>query len=588
VTVGITSPLTCRVLTDFNDLRDLSGCWDRLWASNPHREIFGKFSWANAWWEAYGRHFALATPVVFQDGVVVGILPLLASGRTLRFIAYPTSDYNDLLCSGTETVSILEAALNGLNSSTWDACELENLPANSRIVRAVPMLGSRLRNSLLLVDSMQCPTLRLSDRKQEILNNMFRKRDLKRNEARLSRLGTLSFRHLENRDEINLHVEEFFRQHIRRWALVGVRSEFYKPDGRYFLQLLMRGFDPYNELRFSVLELDMKPIAYHLGFQVGTKYISYKSSFDIDFADYTPSYVLLRNLFKYIETNPIDEFDFTIGDEAYKSRFTNHINQNVILYHFSGSPRGRALRTVYSVKQKLRKSPRLLRLMKGTQAAIFPSIEDVRSQARREEPVGAIRRLLSLARAMVFDSDKALIFSAADQPAGDTALQDITVREASLSDLADLSLLYPKAIGVKELADFQNRFKDGEKAFIAYGNGVPVHLSWVRVGTDIFSLGIGSKCRFKLVKSEAIILDGVTFPDFRRQGVFRTVLRELVKWASTDGLTAWACCAASNRACRRAFESAGFRLRHTFLHIRLFHRFQRNFIDGVAIKGDVA
>src|SRR5262245_18635830 len=86
------------VLTDFAQLERLTDQWDQLWNGNPRREIFTKFPWVRAWWHAYARQRSLCTPAVFNEDRLVGVLPVVAEGRTLRFLGTPGADYNDLLC----------------------------------------------------------------------------------------------------------------------------------------------------------------------------------------------------------------------------------------------------------------------------------------------------------------------------------------------------------------------------------------------------------------------------------------------------------------------------------------------------------
>ena len=106
--------LQCQVLSRFAELEALASDWDRLWASNPRRQIFNRFSWIRAWWQGYGRSLSLCTPVAVADGIVVGILPLVRQGAQLRFLGEPGSDYNDVLCEGARTPGILEALLDVL------------------------------------------------------------------------------------------------------------------------------------------------------------------------------------------------------------------------------------------------------------------------------------------------------------------------------------------------------------------------------------------------------------------------------------------------------------------------------------------
>ena len=104
----------------------------------------------------------------------------------------------------------------------------------------------------------------------------------------MRRLGSLRFYHLEDRGEIRRHLPRFFDQHILRRALAGGRSHFLVAENRLFYEHLIDGLDPSRELRFGVLELDGRPLAYHLGFEVNGRFTWYKPSFDVDYWDLSP------------------------------------------------------------------------------------------------------------------------------------------------------------------------------------------------------------------------------------------------------------------------------------------------------------
>ena len=88
----------CEIVTQFERLEEFAPMW-QMWAeSDPRTEFFQCWSWASAFWTAYGGSMSLFTPVVHQGNKPIGILPLVCSGRTLQFLGAPDSDYNDILC----------------------------------------------------------------------------------------------------------------------------------------------------------------------------------------------------------------------------------------------------------------------------------------------------------------------------------------------------------------------------------------------------------------------------------------------------------------------------------------------------------
>ena len=167
----------------------------------------------------------------------------------------------------------------------------------------------------------------MRDDGSNIFERLARKESLRRNENRLRRKGNLEFRHIEDRREIQGHLDEFFAQHATRQALNGVRSQFLDSAPRAMMRALVEELDPARQLRFCALELDGRAIAYHFGFQRAGKLIFYVPTFDVNYWGDSPGDVLLRNLFKYAQKEKLSEFDFSIGDEAYKERFANYVGK---------------------------------------------------------------------------------------------------------------------------------------------------------------------------------------------------------------------------------------------------------------------
>jgi CelD/BcsL family acetyltransferase involved in cellulose biosynthesis len=69
------------------------------------------------------------------------------------------------------------------------------------------------------------------------------------------------------------------------------------------------------------------PIAYHFGFELDGVLTWYKPSFDPELQQRSPGEVLIKLLLDDALARDLDEFDFTVGSEAFKFRFANLIRQ---------------------------------------------------------------------------------------------------------------------------------------------------------------------------------------------------------------------------------------------------------------------
>jgi CelD/BcsL family acetyltransferase involved in cellulose biosynthesis len=360
-TMSTNPSLRCKIITDFAELEALAGDWGRLWNSAPRRDVFNAFAWARAWWRSCGSRLSLYTPVAYRGDRVVGILPLVIDGCTLRFLGFGHSDYNDMLCDAEDATDVLEAALRALfqRPTAWDSCVLENVPESAWLVACLDKLSGWLRARLHLSFCNHCPRVALETAGAEPLKSILKKKSLLRHEKALSRLGDVRFRHMESRDEIRSHLPAFFRQHIARRALAGDKSLFCAEEACCFYRALVDELDPQRELRFSVLELDERPIAYHFGFEVHGTFFWYKPTFDADLCGYSPGEVLLKKLFEHAGQKRLQVFDFTVGDEAFKNRFANQVHRNYRLRLFPSAPLAIAGKLLLETKERLAKYPQV-------------------------------------------------------------------------------------------------------------------------------------------------------------------------------------------------------------------------------------
>jgi CelD/BcsL family acetyltransferase involved in cellulose biosynthesis len=154
-----------------------------------------------------------------------------------------------------------------------------------------------------------------------------RKKSLVRHENYFRREGRLVVQHCRTADEVLPQLAAFFAQHTARWAAADSPSLFEQPDWRSFYERWTQVADGRGWLRFTRVEWDGRPIAFHYGICYRGSYIWYKPTFAIELARRSPGMVLLRQVLLAALEEGAHTFDFGIGDEAYKHRFATHVNR---------------------------------------------------------------------------------------------------------------------------------------------------------------------------------------------------------------------------------------------------------------------
>jgi CelD/BcsL family acetyltransferase involved in cellulose biosynthesis len=568
-----------KLITDPSAFDQLMPDWESLWNRDPRATIFAGVPWARASWRAYGSRRSLCISVVRRDSQVVGILPLATDGDTLRFLGDPRSDYNDMICAPDAGHETLESALDILCKSNlpWRRCILANVPERSNIVTQFPHITRPKGMLLHLTHEATCPFVDLTSDAEHILADILKKKSLKRHENKLGRLGHLEFRHLTNREEIKDHLPHFFQQHIAHRAMEGDKSLFCDSVARAFYEYLVGELDPYRELRFSVVEIDGKPVAYHFGFEDRNSLIWYKPSFDEDYWDYSPGEVLIKKLFEYVRDRRLSKFDFTVGDEVFKTRFANRIANNYAIHAFRRSPIGSLGSVTLCVKDGLKKHPKTYRAAKHILSLAKNSVRNVHSTLKRNGVSTLARKLwLKAWRGAVFSRDEVLVFSIrGDGP--EPATEGIEIKEGTLRDLACLAATHGEFITPGKLATARHRRRRGDRLHLAWKNGELAHVAWMGNRADITaSFEIGNRCRVDLERPSPVIFDCWTPPTMRGQGIYPLVLRQLVNRYRSTTTEYWIYCLRDNIASIRGIEKSGFLPRYRMRRTRLFHYIEWN------------
>jgi CelD/BcsL family acetyltransferase involved in cellulose biosynthesis len=348
--------MVAEMATSFSELERLKEDWDRLAMARPTPEVFHTFAWARAWWEGYGRGYEVFSPVVRDaNGGVVAIWPLARRNAEIRAFGDGASDHNDLLASPENAQPALQAALDLLleNGETWETGIITNVSERGLLLEAARGIAGASRARLEIVGGGK-GWAAVGEAGAAHFLGLARKERLRKYRKKLERLGPVTFRHIEDPEEIKGHLPTFQRQHIERWARLGMKSQFLDASSKGYYSALIDCLSPLGPLRFSVLEVGERPVAYHLGFECAGRYVWYKPTFDVELWDLSPGQVLLQSVFQYCASAGIKELDFTIGDEAYKSRFSNVTYGYFQIHLFS---HWSARKYVLRAREQLKRSP---------------------------------------------------------------------------------------------------------------------------------------------------------------------------------------------------------------------------------------
>lgn len=120
------------VVEDTGRFLELEREWDDLYGRSRHATPFQSWSWLYSWWEAYGSGYELRLVTFRDDGVLVGVLPLmiqrrLGAGRLL-FVGTGRTDYQDMVVRDGWEARVAPAVRPALERLTgWQVADLQQL-----------------------------------------------------------------------------------------------------------------------------------------------------------------------------------------------------------------------------------------------------------------------------------------------------------------------------------------------------------------------------------------------------------------------------------------------------------------------------
>jgi len=306
--------------------------WNRLLMDSPTNSIFQTYEWHLAWWQVFQANNRLFLVCAKEKDRLMGIAPLaiIPKGRLriLKFIGTGHSDYCDFIYpQHAPDVFCKMFSFIAEQAAQFDGMALDYIPQISTTVKFLNDVSRQMNFNPHLYSKAVAPALLLSGA-QENIQNVLNKKSLNRHYKFFAKDHGLEILHLTKEDEIHFYLDGFFTQHIDRRKTVKDISLFTQSRNQEFYRKMLVNLCPEQRVIFTVIKWKGNAIAYHLGFSYNRVFTWYKPSFDMALAKHSPGEVLMKELIEYAQRENFQEFDFTVGSEAFKKRFASTIRQN--------------------------------------------------------------------------------------------------------------------------------------------------------------------------------------------------------------------------------------------------------------------
>ena len=321
------SSVTTRVLDGFDDAKFGQREWQELLRASNIDHIYLTWHFQRAWWETFGTGQLLLI-LAERDAEPVALAPLYADSGMVYFVGSAfESDYLDFIGDISDP-TVLEALLVTAREATREFLGFtfyfvaDRHGTHERLGAAAEQLG------LLCWEEhdMHAALLDLAAHPEAALEAANKKRLLKL-ERSYQREAPLEVHHLHRGDEILSYLDEFFEQHISRWAGAPRPSRFVDQEPRHLIERFTENAADSGWLRFTRLAWQDRNIAFHYGYSFSGRYYWGMPSFAPDLARRSPGQLMTRHLLLAAIEEGARLFDFGTGTQPFKLRHATQVDR---------------------------------------------------------------------------------------------------------------------------------------------------------------------------------------------------------------------------------------------------------------------
>ena len=329
-------------------IENISAEWTRLCEEGASNEPFFRPEWFLAFVDNFEKEILLMT--IRKGGKLRAVLPLVRKRETLHGISVRKlsavfnlqSQRFDLIHTSDETEKdeILKILWNEIKlQPKWDVFETRLVPETSWLNDLLEIAaGQNCKTGIWKMDGAPFIVLPQGEDKEELIKEHFRglkkhfRQELKRRSRRLQELGKVEF--VVSREYSPELMRKYFELEAQSWkgrsgtaAACDARTEKLHED-------FARAAADQNALFIYELKLDGKTIAMSINIKYARKTIFWKTSFDENYARYSPGNLVIQEFLGDCIRNGSTELDMLSPATDYKKVWTSDEREHVAFYVF--------------------------------------------------------------------------------------------------------------------------------------------------------------------------------------------------------------------------------------------------------------
>ncbi len=328
--------------------------WEASWRDMAEQRgnPFITPDWYRSWLQHYqedGEPFVIISGD--RDGTCDGVLPLVRTGNSvLRFAGADLGDQFHPACRDADERRFAAGACQALHEhrKSWSTAVLHGTDVDSGW-----LAGLRESAPPLAVVTGPSTAMPYVDLRELDWDTFWAARSRKLRKYVRSRTNQVAkehrsaFRRADDPDRLSEDMSTMFDLHERRF---GEASLLLDPTAQAFHRSFAEAANRHGWLRLVFMEIDDEPVAASYGWNLGGRYGDYNGGFDQAWSKTSVGLLLMVHTLRRAFDEQADEYDFLLGDEPYKSRFTEQ--QREVATVIMG-PRLNPQRLAFSAQVKL-------------------------------------------------------------------------------------------------------------------------------------------------------------------------------------------------------------------------------------------
>lgn len=344
--------LHLRKLQTMKELFSYKEEWRRLLEQLGSADIFLHPHWVASWLKVYGSSYDLFSIVIEKKKHLEALFLLCAKKSlgitTLSFVGKPVSDRMEFIIKKGEEKKCLDLFLDWLvDQRGWDVLNLENLSYPSDTITFLKE-GSK-RRGLKLVEGNRDVSYYIDLRQYENYEHYLLKTFKRDHRNYFRRLQKKLFAQTRAQWEILQGID---RPLLKALELLEIErsfrgskgaSFFSQPFNRLFLENLAKSRYFQERTYIILLRSHENILAYLMCFVCGDRLFAYQTAYDRRYAKLSIGTQTFLESIRFAFSRNLKIYDFLIGDEVFKARFTKTVQESLSLFLYPSTTKGFSL-----------------------------------------------------------------------------------------------------------------------------------------------------------------------------------------------------------------------------------------------------